>query len=143
MKALVIGATGTLGSAVADALAARHEVVRAARSGQVHADMTDAASVDRLVEEVGPVEHPVRVCDHYLRELHHPLAGRLTLYNETLLLPDDCQRLGLFYAESDSPSAAGLKLLTDLATASAPQQRHAQGIRVTSRAERLSQGPWC
>jgi hypothetical protein len=79
--------------------------------------------------------HPVRVCDHYLRELHHPLAGRLTLYNETLLLPADRQRLGLFYAEPDSPSAAGLKLRADLSTAGSPHQRHAQESRVTSRAE--------
>ncbi|MEO3869276.1 helix-turn-helix transcriptional regulator [Nonomuraea sp. B12E4] len=74
--------------------------------------------------------HPVRVCDHYLRELRHPLVGRLTLYNETLVLPDDDrQRLGLFYAEPDSPSAAGLKLLADLSTAGAPQRRHEREAR--------------
>ncbi|GAA3645880.1 helix-turn-helix transcriptional regulator [Nonomuraea antimicrobica] len=63
--------------------------------------------------------HPVRVCDHHVRELHHPLVGRLTLYNEALVLPDDDrQRLALFYAEPGSSSAAGLRLLADLVAGS-------------------------
>ncbi|MEO3869275.1 short chain dehydrogenase [Nonomuraea sp. B12E4] len=56
VKVLVIGATGTLGSAVAEALAARHEVVRASRRGRIQVDLTDAASMDRLFEETGPVD---------------------------------------------------------------------------------------
>ncbi|MGO4758203.1 NAD-dependent epimerase/dehydratase family protein, partial [Streptomyces sp. 2MCAF27] len=38
MKILVIGATGTIGSAVADALAERHEVLCASRRGPVRVD---------------------------------------------------------------------------------------------------------
>ncbi|PZG07418.1 short chain dehydrogenase [Nonomuraea aridisoli] len=56
MKVLVIGATGTLGGAVAAALETRHEVVRASRRGDVRVDMTDVASVDRLFTELGPVD---------------------------------------------------------------------------------------
>jgi len=44
MKILVIGATGTIGSAVADALAGTHEVVRASRSTGL--DIDDLASVE-------------------------------------------------------------------------------------------------
>ncbi|MBT2227173.1 short chain dehydrogenase [Nonomuraea sp. NEAU-A123] len=56
MKILVIGATGTIGSTVADQLAARHEVVRASRRGPVRVDLTDAASIDALFAQVGEVD---------------------------------------------------------------------------------------
>lgn len=49
MKIIVIGASGTIGSAVADALEARrHRVVRASRRGPLRVDMTDAASIEAL-----------------------------------------------------------------------------------------------
>lgn len=44
MKILVIGASGTIGSAVADALATKHEVVRASRSTGL--DVENLASVE-------------------------------------------------------------------------------------------------
>ncbi|MGI5349192.1 short chain dehydrogenase [Streptomyces sp. CA-250714] len=57
MKTLVIGATGTLGSAVAEALAASgHEVVRASRHGPVRADLTDPGSLDALFAQAGPLD---------------------------------------------------------------------------------------
>lgn len=56
MKILVIGATGTIGSAVAEALATRHDVVRVSRRGPVRTDMDDAASFDTLFSEVGQVD---------------------------------------------------------------------------------------
>ena len=56
MKVVVIGATGTIGKAVADALAGRHEVVRASRAGPVKADLDDRASLDRLFETVKDVD---------------------------------------------------------------------------------------
>ena len=53
MKILVIGATGTIGSAVVAALAARkHDVVAASRSGEVRVDIDDAASVRALFEHL-------------------------------------------------------------------------------------------
>lgn len=56
MKALVVGASGTIGSAVADALAAAgHEVVRASRSGPVQVDLTDPESIRAMYRTVGPV----------------------------------------------------------------------------------------
>lgn len=57
MKVVVIGATGTIGRAVADALAARHEVVRVARSGgDQNADIEDAASVEALFGAEAPFD---------------------------------------------------------------------------------------
>ncbi|MGO4616965.1 short chain dehydrogenase [Nocardia sp. 2YAB30] len=56
MKILVIGATGTIGSAVADELAVRHEVVRASRRGPVRVDMEDATTIAALFTKVGEVD---------------------------------------------------------------------------------------
>jgi len=56
VKIVVIGATGTIGKAVADALARRHEVVRVSRRGSPGADIEDAASVARLFEAVKDVD---------------------------------------------------------------------------------------
>ncbi len=56
MKIVVVGATGTIGKAVADALASRHEVVRVARHGPVQADLEDPASVRELFERVRDVD---------------------------------------------------------------------------------------
>ena len=56
MKIVVIGATGTIGKAVADALASRHEVVRVSRRGPVTADLDDAASLTKLFESVKDVD---------------------------------------------------------------------------------------
>ncbi|WP_065961149.1 short chain dehydrogenase [Streptomyces sparsogenes] len=53
MKILVIGATGTIGGAVADALAERHDVVRASRRGPVRVDTADTASIDALFADLG------------------------------------------------------------------------------------------
>ncbi|SES45695.1 helix-turn-helix transcriptional regulator [Actinokineospora terrae] len=51
---------------------------------------------------------PIRTCSHHLRELDHPVIGRLTLANETLTLPDDDQRIGLFHAHPGTPDADAL-----------------------------------
>ncbi len=57
MKILVIGASGTLGRAVADHLAAHHEVLRAGRSsGDHHVDLTQDASVQALFAATGPLD---------------------------------------------------------------------------------------
>ncbi|GAA2339194.1 short chain dehydrogenase [Streptomyces caniferus] len=52
MKVLVIGATGTIGSAVVSALEASHQVVKASRTGPVRADLEDPPSLDALFREV-------------------------------------------------------------------------------------------
>ncbi|MFL5273414.1 MAG: short chain dehydrogenase [Anaeromyxobacteraceae bacterium] len=56
MKVIVIGATGTIGTAVAEALSAKHEVVRVSRKGQVQADLEDLASLHALFAKVREVD---------------------------------------------------------------------------------------
>ncbi|WP_159052152.1 NAD-dependent epimerase/dehydratase family protein, partial [Streptomyces niveiscabiei] len=56
MRVLVIGATGTIGRAVSEALAARHEVLRASRGGPLRADLAAPATLSRLLEEAGPLD---------------------------------------------------------------------------------------
>lgn len=55
MKVLVVGASGTIGGAVAAALEGRHEVVRASRRGPHPLDLEDAASVRALLDAVPDV----------------------------------------------------------------------------------------
>ncbi|WP_397451732.1 short chain dehydrogenase [Pseudomonas sp. NA-150] len=54
MKILLIGANGTVGSAVAKELAQRHEVVAIGRtSGEFQVDISDSASIRKLFERTG------------------------------------------------------------------------------------------
>ena len=54
MKIILIGAAGTLGSAVDKALKTRHEIVKVGRkSGDFQADITDPASIEQLFSKVG------------------------------------------------------------------------------------------
>lgn len=57
MRILVIGATGTIGTEVAAALARDHEVVAAAHSsGDVRVDLGDPASIAAMYRAVGPMD---------------------------------------------------------------------------------------
>jgi NAD(P)-dependent dehydrogenase (short-subunit alcohol dehydrogenase family) len=56
MRIVVIGATGTIGTAVASALEAKHQVTRVSRTGSIKADLSDPSSVDALFESVGSVD---------------------------------------------------------------------------------------
>ncbi len=57
MKVLVIGSTGLVGGAAADALEAfGDEVLRASKSSSLSVDVTDAGSVAALLEQVGTVD---------------------------------------------------------------------------------------
>jgi NAD(P)-dependent dehydrogenase (short-subunit alcohol dehydrogenase family) len=56
MRVLVVGASGRLGSAVVAALAGRHEVVAASRSGDHHVDLTNPASIAALYRSVGTLD---------------------------------------------------------------------------------------
>lgn len=56
MRILLIGATGTIGKAVAAALAPRHEVLAAARSGTANTlDIDDPESIRALMARIGQV----------------------------------------------------------------------------------------
>ena len=56
MRILVIGASGTIGKAVADALATKHEVVRASRHGEVRVDIVDPKSIRDMYARVGALD---------------------------------------------------------------------------------------
>lgn len=56
MRIIVIGASGTIGTAVGAELGRRHEVLAAARRGPLRVDMGDSASIDALFAEVGRVD---------------------------------------------------------------------------------------
>ena len=57
MRILLIGATGTIGEAVAAALAARHDVVRASRhQADEQVDIADPDSIRALFKRVGKVD---------------------------------------------------------------------------------------
>jgi len=54
MKILLIGAGGTIGSAVDKELSQRHEVIRISRnSGDLQVDISDSASIRKLFEQTG------------------------------------------------------------------------------------------
>ena len=54
MKILLIGAAGTVGSAIDHELSTRHEIVRIGRnSGELQVDISDSASIRQLFERTG------------------------------------------------------------------------------------------
>ncbi|HUA79348.1 MAG TPA: short chain dehydrogenase [Dyella sp.] len=57
MRILLVGASGTLGRAVAAELASRHEVIAAGRnSGSVRIDLTDVTSIQRALQQAGELD---------------------------------------------------------------------------------------
>lgn len=57
MRICVVGGTGTIGSAVADALADRHEVLRVGNStGEHRVDLASKESIEEMYEKVGEVD---------------------------------------------------------------------------------------
>lgn len=57
MRVLVIGATGSVGGAAANALSARgHEVLRASRNSELAVDITDPSSIHDMFVRTGPID---------------------------------------------------------------------------------------
>ena len=57
MKVIVIGAEGDVGSAVCANLSIHHEIIKVGRSsGDIHADISDRASIDAMYRETGKVD---------------------------------------------------------------------------------------
>lgn len=57
LKILLIGASGTIGTAVMELLSERHEVIPAgSNSGDVRIDITDPASIKRAFEKLSPLD---------------------------------------------------------------------------------------
>ncbi len=57
MKILLVGASGTIGKRIADALSKRHEIIHASRSGaDVEVDIADAASIEKMYQDVENID---------------------------------------------------------------------------------------
>lgn len=57
MKVIVVGATGTIGLAVVQALEKRHEIVRVAHTrGEHRADISSRDSIEKLYDAIGPFD---------------------------------------------------------------------------------------
>src|SRR4051812_44878485 len=57
MRILVIGATGTIGTAVVKLLSANHEVIEASRSkAPLKVDISDSASIKEMYQNVGQID---------------------------------------------------------------------------------------
>ncbi|MDF1748175.1 MAG: short chain dehydrogenase, partial [Alphaproteobacteria bacterium] len=57
MKILLVGASGTLGKAAAEELGARHEIIRASRSGSdIQIDIGDPVSIEAAYKKLGTVD---------------------------------------------------------------------------------------
>ena len=73
MRILLIGATGTIGTAIAAALIGRHEVIRASRRGaDQQVNLAEVASIRALFERVGRVDAVVSAAGQATLK---PLAG--------------------------------------------------------------------
>ncbi len=57
LKILIIGASGTIGSAVKENLSQRHDVITAGtKSGDIQLDITDPESIRRAFEQLSPLD---------------------------------------------------------------------------------------
>jgi len=56
MRIIVIGATGTIGQAVTEALSGDHDVISASRHGDVRVDLSDPQSILAMYEKTGKVD---------------------------------------------------------------------------------------
>ncbi len=75
MSISLVGASGTIGRAVAAELAQRHDVIAAGRtSGDITVDITDEASIRAAYETIGAVDAVVSAAGHVkftpLAEMH-------------------------------------------------------------------------
>lgn len=97
MKVLVVGASGTIGAGVADALSVNHEVIRASRSSEVSVDITDPASIASMYAKVGKVDAVVSCAgkvtfkaieeisyDEFSKSLQDKVLGQVELVRQGL-----------------------------------------------------------
>lgn len=76
MKVIVVGASGAVGKAAADALALRHEVIRVNRSsGDVTMDIEDVGSIRSMYRQVGKVDAVVSAVGHGHFGAVHEMTG--------------------------------------------------------------------
>ena len=127
MKILVIGATGTIGGAVAQALSAKHQVIRASRHGDVAVDIDDPAAIRRMYREVGSVDAVVAAAGYgafgplaqisdedFARTLNSKMMGQVNLVRYGLDAVADGGSFTLtsgILSREPSPGSAALALV--------------------------------
>lgn len=92
MRVVVVGATGTLGRPIVQALSADHDVVGASRSGAFKVDIADPQSIKAMYTGLGQVDAVVCAAgdaafaaltklsdDDFERSLHSKLMGQVNL----------------------------------------------------------------
>ena len=97
MKIVVIGATGTIGSAVVRALSARHEVIGVHRKSDPPVDIHEASTVARLFDRVVGVDAVISCAgggawkplsqltdDDFDASLHDKLMGQVNVIRTAL-----------------------------------------------------------
>ncbi len=94
--------------------AALHQAVARHPADPVLEQLVGQLAVDSVEFARMWTRRPVKTCSYYVREMDHPVVGRMTLANETVTLPDDDQQLGLFYAQAGTADADALALLGQL-----------------------------
>ena len=130
MKIVIIGATGTIGAAVASALEPKHQVTRVSRTGSKKADLNHPSSIDTLFESLGSVDAVVSCAASVsltpLLSLSGPTAAALCqakLFGQLHLVQVALHRLASngsitltsgFFSEPMSGSALGALVNTGL-----------------------------
>ena len=92
-KIIIIGASGTIGGAVADLLERTHQVVRVGhRQGDYRVDLSSKASIENLFERIGKIDGVVSAAglsrfgklgeasdDDFMFSIRHKLMGQVNL----------------------------------------------------------------
>ena len=87
MKIILIGATGTIGRAVAQELGQRHEIITVGKTqGQHQVDITRSDSIRALFEQVGKVDAIVSTAG----ALHFGPLAEMTAEQFKIGLHDNC-----------------------------------------------------
>lgn len=96
MKVIVVGASGAVGRAAADALARRHEIIRVNRSsGDLRMDIEDVDSIRDMYRQVGKIDAVVSAVGHghfgpvdqmsgeqFMKGIHHKVLPQVNLVLE-------------------------------------------------------------
>ncbi|WP_283150157.1 short chain dehydrogenase [Silvimonas soli] len=141
MKIIIIGASGTVGRAVAEALSPRHDIIKVGKTrGDLQVDVADAQSVGGLFAQVGKVDAIVSVTgdlyfgplaqttpEAFRKGIDSKLMGQvnLALIGQHFLLPGGSITLTSGIV-SDEPIAQG----TNATTVNAAVEGFARGAAV-------------